>query len=773
MAVDWMDAARFADTQGYQVDRDQDMHPWRDWVIAAFNKNMPFDQFTIEQLAGDLLPNATLDQKIATGFHRNHMVNVETGIIQAEFISEYTADRVETTAGVWLGQTFNCARCHDHKFDPITQKDYYGFKAFFNNVNEQGDGNQDKLPLPSPEIDAQLNPLLAEVAALQEKIAKQKADEPGVRAWADRLTQQPLTWRPLEIASVTAKAGSPKSIEDGRAFTLYQVASEDGPLVVTVKLPADRKITAFRLECSSVAEGAKVGLRNVVVKRAGKPVALRPAVEGISQKETESDRLLKADANSVVKLQPAAKKPAEALVWELAAPLEPAAETIDFSVIVKDNNREVDWRLFYTDASVDQLVAKSVRELAAKESAQLTAADQATLAREFQFSRADAKIDRAKITALNEKIATIRLQQTVAIIMSERPQPKETFILVRGVYDKPGPKVTAATPAVLPPLPEGAPHNRLGLAQWLVSKDNPLTARVTVNRLWQSIFGAGLVRSSEDFGSQGQPPSHPELLDWLAGEFMRSGWDLQHMLRLILDSATYQQSSRLTPALLAADPDNRLLARGPRFRMHAEFVRDQALAAAGLLSEKVGGKSVRPYHPPGLYELVTSGISTTSTWVEDKGEGLHRRSLYTYWKRSVPHPAMIAFDMPGREVCALRRPRSNTPLQALDLMNDPTYIEAARALAMRMLQAAPELPAQIGEGYRRLLAREPSAAELAVLTRAFERHRADFVANPAAANGLLKTGATAADPKIDPAVLAAMTGVASTMLCLDETVTKE
>jgi hypothetical protein len=777
MAVDWMDASRFADTQGYQVDRDQDMHPWRDWVIAAFNKNMPFDQFTIEQLAGDLLPNATLEQKIATGMHRNHMVNVETGIIQAEFISEYTADRVETTAGVWLGQTFNCARCHDHKFDPITQKDYYGFKAFFNNVNEQGDGNQDKLPIPSPEIDAQVNPLLSEVAGLQEKIAKQKATEEEVRAWADRLAQQPLEWQPLEIAGVTAKNGSPKTIADGRAFTLSQVASENGPLVVTLKLPADRKITALRLECSSVADGAKVGLRNVVVKRAGKPVALRAAVEGISQKETESDRLLKADANSVAKLLPAPKKPAEALVWELARPMEEAAasaaETIEFSIIVKDNNREVDWRLFYTDAPVDQLVPKSVRDLAAKESAQLTAAEKSTLASEFQLTRADAKADRAKITALNEKIAAIRQQQTVAIIMSERPQPKETFILMRGVYDKPGPKVTAATPAVLPPLPAGAPANRLGLAQWLVSKENPLTARVTVNRLWQSVFGAGLVRSSEDFGSQGHPPSHPELLDWLAGEFMRSGWDLQHMLRLILNSATYQQSSRLTPALLAADPDNPLLARGPRFRMHAEFVRDQALAAAGLLSEKVGGKSVRPYHPPGLYELVTSVANTTSTWVEDKGEGLHRRSLYTYWKRSVPHPAMIAFDMPGREVCALRRPRSNTPLQALDLMNDPTYIEAARALATRMIQAGPELPAQIGEGYRRLLAREPSAAELAVLTRTFERNRADFIANPTAATGLLKTGATAADPKIDPAVLAAMTNVASTMLCLDETVTKE
>jgi hypothetical protein len=296
---------------------------------------------------------------------------------------------------------------------------------------------------------------------------------------------------------------------------------------------------------------------------------------------------------------------------------------------------------------------------------------------------------------------------------------------------------------------------------------------VTVNRLWQSVFGTGLVRTSEDFGSQGEAPSHPELLDWLAGEFMRSGWDVQHMLRLILNGATYQQSSRVTSALLAADPDNRLLARGPRFRMNAEFVRDQALAAAGLLSEKVGGKSVKPYHPPGLYELVTAG-STTNSYVEDKGEGLHRRSLYTYWKRSVPHPAMIAFDAPGREVCALRRPRSNTPLQALNLMNDPAYIEAARHLAVKMIQASSGLPEQIHQGYRLLLGRDASAAELAVLTRAYDRTLADFTKDPKAATGLLKTGdISLAEKTIDPAVLAAMTNVASTILCLDETVTKE
>ena len=774
MAVDWLDAARYADTQGYQVDRDQDMSSWRDWVIAAFNRNMRFDQFTIEQLAGDLLPKATLDQKIATGFHRNHMVNVEGGIIPAEFVAEYTADRVETTAAVWMGQTFNCTRCHDHKFDPFTQKDFYSMKAFFANVGEQGEGAQDLLTLPSQDIEKKLAPLQAEVSALQDKLAKQATTDAEVRAWADRLVKQRLAWEPLVIAKNTAPQGKPKAASDGRAFDLGVVNREIKPVVATVKLPAGKKITALRLECSTEADGASVSLARVFVQQKKKPLAMTGAVEGVSSKAAESERVLDAGRRAVATLKPGPNKPAEALVWQLTTPLEvkAAEDTLDFSIDVTAAGRETAWRVLFTEAPPDQLVAESTLDIAEKDPAKLTRAEQTALKREYQLALAESKATRTKIASLTERIAEIRKQQPAAIVMNERTQPKDTFILMRGVYDKPGEKVTAATPAVLPALPQDAPRNRLGLARWLVSKENPLTARVTMNRLWQSVFGTGLVRTSEDFGAQGEAPSHPELLDWLAGEFMRSGWDVQHMLRLILNSATYQQSSRVTLALLAADPENRLLARGPRFRIHAEFVRDQALAAAGLLSEKIGGKSVKPFHPPGLYELVTAG-STTNKYVEDTGEGLHRRSLYTYWKRSVPHPAMIAFDAPGREVCALRRPRSNTPLQALNLMNDPAYIEAARHLALRMIKAAPNVPTQIQHGYRTLLAREASTAELAVLTRAFERTRADFTKDPKATTGLLKTGAATPDAKIDPAVIAAMTSVASTMLCLDETVTKE
>lgn len=790
MAVDWLDAARFADTQGYQNDPDQDMHPWRDWVIAAFNKNMRFDQFTIEQLAGDLLPGATIEQRVATGFHRNHRVNVEGGVIAAEFIAEYTADRVETTAEVWLGLTFNCTRCHDHKFDPLTQKDFYSMKAFFNNVGEQGDGVLDKVVTASAELEKQISPLQAEARALQENLAKQAVNPAVVRTWANRLVKQRLAWQPFEIAKVAAPQGNPKATSDARAFDLSPVkggkpdgkrgkkakASPEDPVVVTLKIPAGKKITALRLECSTEADDANVTLGRISVQSVKKmALAMTGAAEGVSLKSTDAERALTIPGGKSVTLSPGPNKPPESLVWQLAAPLETkgAGETLEISVAVNSSASETEWRILFTESPGDQLVAEATLDIAEKNPATLIRAEAVTLEREFLLARAEAKDARAKIAGLNERIEAIRQRQPSAIVMSELAKPKDTFILMRGAYDQPGDKVSAATPVVLPPMPKDLPPNRLGLARWLVSPGNPLTARVTVNRLWQSVFGTGLVRTSEDFGAQGEAPSHPEMLDWLAGEFVRSGWDVQHLLRLMLTSATYQQSSRVTPALIAADPDNRLLARGPRFRMNAEFVRDQALDAAGLLSEKVGGKSVKPYQPPGLYELVTAGKGT-KTWIQDKGEDQYRRSLYTYWKRTVPHPAMIAFDAPGREVCAVRRPRSNTPLQALNLMNDPTYIEAARNLALRMITVAPNVPAQIQHGYRLLLTRDATAAELAVLTRAYERTRTEFTKNPNAANGLLKTGeASPAQQTINPAVLAAMTNVASTMLCLDETVTKE
>jgi hypothetical protein len=768
MAVDWLDAARYADTQGYQVDRDQDMHAYRDWVIGAFNRNLPFDQFTIEQLAGDLLPAATVDQKIATGFHRNHMVNQEGGVIAAEFIAEYTADRVETTTAVWMGQTFTCARCHDHKFDPFTSREFYALKAFFANVGEQGEGGQDSLTLPMPEIDGRIAKLEGELAELRKETEARPIEQADIDRWAERLVRRPLVWEPLEIVAVAGEQGDPKPDEERRSFELGRVNRGNEPVKMTVRIPADRRFTALRLECTSEAADADVTLRHTFLGPVAKPRAMRGAVEGDSLRAIEADKVLAA-----VGTVDFAPRPRASLVWELQAPLSftEASGNQEFFFAVYSSDYDTRWRLLATEAPADQLAAKAVIDVAAKAPAARTPAERTTLERGYRAAHVQTKLAYQRIAKLDEEVVSLRARLPKAFVMQERTKPKDTFILMRGVYDKPGERVAAATPAVLPPLADDAPRNRLGLAQWLVDGRHPLTARVTVNRLWQSVFGTGLVRTSEDFGSQGEAPSHPELLDWLAGEFVRSGWDVQHMLRLMLTSATYRQSSRVTPELLATDPDNRLLARGPRFRLNAEFVRDQALAAAGLLSERIGGPSVRPYHPPGLYEAVVA--TRAADYVEGKGEDLHRRSMYTFWKRSVPHPAMLAFDAPQREVCTLRRPRSNTPLQALNLMNDPTYVEAARHLAARMLKAGPDLRSQLRFGYRRLLARTPTEAELAILARAFERNRAEFAARPGAAAGLLTTGVPVTDKSLEPAVLAAMTGVASTMLCLDETVTKE
>ncbi len=562
MAVDWLDAARYADTNGYQVDRDRTLHAWRDWVIRAFNENQRFDQFTIEQIAGDLLPNATLDQRIATGFNRNHMINEEGGVTPEEFLAEYTADRVETTATVWLAQTFNCTRCHDHKFDPFTQRDFYSMKAFFHNVSENGVGDYGK---------------------------------------------------PAEVSSPPF-------------------------------LPLTTPDVAARI------------------------AAIRTEIEAAKQ-----------DQSSVAK---------------------------------------------------------------------------------------------ARLPELEQSLAKMEAAIPVTLVMDEAT-PRETFILLRGVFDQLGEKVIATTPSALPPMPADLPRNRLGLARWLVDPANPLPARVTVNRFWQMLFGTGLVRTAEDFGSQGEPPSHPDLIDWLAAEFISSGWDMKAMLRLLVTSQTYRQSSKLTPAAHERDPDNRLLARGPRFRLQGEFVRDQALAASGLLVSKIGGPSVKPYHPPGLYEQVTEGKGTT-VYVPGTGEDLHRRSLYTYWKRSVPNPAMMLFDAPFREACTLRRPRTNTPLQALNLLNDPTYVEAARLLAQRMmLEGGLTIESRLTHGFRLIAARLPRPAEMAILKASLERTHGEFKADPAAAATLLKVGEAANVATLEIAELATYTSLASILLNLDETVTKE
>lgn len=781
MAIPWLDAARYADSNGYQVDRDRELWAWRDWVINAFNRNLPFDQFTIEQIAGDLLPDASLEQRIASGFHRNHMLNEEGGIIPEEFLAEYTADRVETTAAVWLGQTFNCTRCHDHKFDPFTQRDFYSLKAFFHNVPERGVGSYGSpirqnappfIKLPAPSIEHKIADLGAKLKAVSDQLAilnQQTSDE--LDAWVSRVANQTVTWNRTEPS---AADGSDLGLLVDSALGAFEVCpNESGTLQVRVlaQLPAGR-VTAIRLECSSTAAEQTIQWTELKVQH-DQPLPLHAIVTGDSLPSAETVKLLDGNEQTKVALALKPDPPVHA-DFTLATPLEiETTAQLQLQLGLEAVGAGSRWRLLITDADTTLMGPPTIIELAKKEAGLRTAGERQQLL-DFRLSQSQ-EYNRLKTEseALKQQIANAELEIPTTLVMEELPEPRATFVLMRGAYDKPGEQVTANTPAALPPMDKALPRNRLGLAQWLVSPANPLTARVTVNRFWQQAFGNGLVITSEDFGSQGGLPSHPELLDWLATEFIRTGWDVKRLMKLIATSATYRQQSKRTAQPNQSDPDNRLLTRGPRFRLSAETIRDQALAVSRLLVSSLGGPSVRPYHPPGLYEQVTAG-SGYNVYVAGTHDELFRRSLYTYWKRSVPHPAMLLFDAPFRETCTLRRSRSNTPLQALNLLNDPTYVEAAKFFALRMMSEAGEsIASRLSHGFRLLLAREPNPEELAILRTSLDRARADFRADPESATALLAIGSAPWDTSHDPVELAAFATVAAILLNLDEAVTKE
>lgn len=765
MAVDWLDAARYADSNGYQVDRDRELWPWRDWVVRAFNSNLPFDQFTIEQLAGDLLPDATLDQRIATGFHRNHMFNEEGGVIAEEFLAEYTADRVETTAAVWLGQTFNCCRCHDHKFDPFTQRDFYALKAFFHNVPERGVGIYSNpvrtnappfVKLPAPVTEAKIAALNAKLKPVEDRLSALSAGE--VETWAGRVASTQVDWQPLQPVSA-AGGDNPPTLEGG-AVLIGPQESRANNIKITAKLPKG-KFTVLRLECATTAPAASFQWSEF---KFGK--------EKLRALDSAQVMVLDNDRKTLVPLSVVPGKPVQAL-FEFETPSSGSEAVMVISV--ENAGGPSQWRFFVATTEVEFVVPEAIAAITKTEAAKRTARER-KLVLEYRLAQLP---EHRRLTdeaaSLKKEIATAEGEIPTTLVMEEQKEPRDTFILMRGAYDKPGEKVVAATPAVLPPLENGWPTNRLGLAKWLVSPQNPITSRVVVNRYWQQLFGTGLVRSSEDFGSQGNPPSHPELLDWLAVTFRQSGWDVKQFMRRLVMSDTYRQSSQFTELSARLDPDNRLLSRGPRFRLPAETIRDQALAASGLLVTTMGGPAVKPYHPPGLYEqVVAQRDNPSATYVQDHGDAIHRRSLYTYWKRSVPHPAMLLFDAPFRETCTLRRSRSNTPLQALNLMNDPTYVEASRFLAQRMMKEGGDArESQIAHGFRLLLARQPGEPELAVLKAALLRAEQDFANDPEAAKQLLTVGEAPVDASLNAVTLAAFTSLASTLLNLDEVITKE
>ena len=1012
MAKEWLDGARYADTNGYQNDAERFMWRWRDWVINAFNANMPFDQFTIEQLAGDLLPNATLEQRIATGFNRNHTTSDEGGIIPEEYRVDYVANRLETTSTVWLGMTMNCARCHTHKYDPITQTEYYQLFAFFNNIPEKGkDGDKGNsvpfIKAPTPQQSAEQKRLKTAIADTEKTIAELvDGSTEQRRAWqtttlqswsadtakhaetpADGITRftfdgldsrimgdarlvpahvspgllltedAPVTlgdvgafdtatpftislWlRPSEtghgtlVASRDDKRGYEIGLNDKRAVTV-RLSHDGGENAIDVsavgELPMGRwSHLVVTYDGSGKASGLQVYRDGHAEKLDvhqdtldGTIAATAPLVLGTAKPDGARFRGVVDDLR-IFSTEQTAEQIQELYSgrgadWDVA-PIESGSShggatfeiREDGSVFVTSGNRQRDdylveiqtertdlsairlevlgdeqlpkqgpgrsedgtfqlseveaeavsvvdphntqtirFNAAYADESRDGFdvgnlidgnvegknswsvganskrpsrnailvatepfgfdggtilkiklrhqtnapsgtlgrfrislnaqpttvpgVVEQVAVDLATPPEQRTESQQLRLERHYIREQVDGgKKALAQLTALKREQSAVEAEVPTTMVMQEMDQPRIAHVLIRGQYDQHGDEVKAGVPASLNPFPADEPRNRLGLARWLTSGEHPLTARVTVNRYWKMYFGTGLVKTDEDFGAQGEWPVHIDLLDWLATEFVQNGWDIKALQKTIVMSAAYQQDARVGAELLKIDPHNRLISRGPRFRMSAEMIRDNALAVSGLLVKQIGGPSVKPYQPPGLWKEVSSGVVRANLFEQDHGDNLYRRSLYTFWKRAAPPPALQTFDAPTREYCVTNRSRTNTPLQALILMNDVTYVEAARVFAQRLINEGPQDSAgRITRAFRLAVGRKPSRQEIVVLLKLLKSRMSYYRTHGDAATELLSVGEAPNDEIVSPAELAAWTNIASLILCLDESITK-
>jgi hypothetical protein len=820
MARPWLDAARYADTNGYQNDGDRTMWRWRDWVIDAFNRNLPFDQFTIEQLAGDMLPAPTLDQRIATGFNRNHRGNAEGGIIPEEYAVEYVVDRVETTATVWLGLTLGCARCHDHKYDPIRQKEFYQVFAFFNNVPERGKavkyGNSPPLiPAPTPAQLKQLAHLKSRLAEAEEACRRCEPELNAAQKKWEKAYQPATTvhWAPTDgLVQKLPLSEIPKAGRvDGRlAFTdgpLGQAAEFDGQTYVDVGNVGNfgfyDKFTLAAWVYPTGQDGAIVSRMNDTAYAEGYALGLENGKVQLNLSKRWLDDALRVETKA--SLSPNRWHHVLATYdgsrWATGVhiyidgkdqPLKVNLDDLNQSFESKEplrigargtgrrfHGRIADVRVYdrvLTHEEAEQTATPEAINVIVAMPREKRTTRQSSKLRAFYLENHAHDLDRAVhalVHVSRQSVARLVDSFPTTMVMEEMTPPRDTFVLIRGQYDKHGEKVTPGIPLSLQSAADSGVRfrNRLDFARWLVDPTNPLTARVTVNRFWQMLFGVGLVKTTEDFGVQGESPSHPGLLDWLATEFIRTGWDMKAMLRTIVTSATYRQSFRVTKELLQRDPENRLLARGPRFRLPAETIRDQALAASGLLVERLGGPSVKPYQPAGLVKELTG----TEDYLQDHGSNLYRRSLYTYFKRTVAPPTMMTFDAAGRETCVVRETRTNTPLQALALMNEVTFVEAARVLAQRinMREGGTTPRERITLAFRLATARPPKAAELSALVDAFQRSLQEFQNDRPAALRLVSTGEFPRDDSLDVSELAAYTTVTGLILNLDETITKE
>ncbi len=809
MAVDWLDAARFADTHGFHIDSGRDMTRWRDWVIEAYNSNLPFDQFTIQQLAGDLLPEAaspeqTVLQRIASGFNRNHMINFEGGAIPAEYHNAYIVDRVSTTSTVWLGLSVACAQCHDHKYDPITQRDFYSLYAFFHNVPENGlDGSKGNaaplLKTPTVEQQVRSNELRAGIAALEKQLSATGPElVEAQRLWeAAAKSEQPVAWTTLKPESLRAANGSTlKPLEDG---TITATEANPATETYTITAPSEGTITAVRLDVlpddslagkgpgrsingNFVMTSVTVGLGPSDDRRKPRPQKIERASADFSQETYPIANAIDVNDRTGWAIHPAVGQPHHA-IFELSEPIRLKGQPAPLTITLAFNSTFAQHQPGRFRVSITSAANPHDKpSLPANITAILNATDRTSVQQQelAKYFREEVQGKKLSETIAARKKDADEFERTIptTMVMQEMAAPRDTFILMRGQYDKQGDKVTAATPSFLPPLAEGLPTNRLGLAKWLVDERHPLTSRVIVNRYWQMLFGLGLVKTSEDFGSQGEQPSHPELLDWLAVEFRgNAAWDTKHLIRLLVTSAAYRQASRVTPDLRGLDPENRLLARGGRFRLQAEFVRDQALAISGLLDPRIGGASVSPYQPVGIWEELASRQDgyqwTAQTYKQSTGADLYRRTMYTFWKRTSPPPTLATFDAPDRETCTVRRARTNTPLQALILLNDPTYVEASRKFAERILQeGGSSMDNRLTFAFRHVVARQPSPREMTLLKQLVTEQLADYAQRGDKAESLLKVGESPRETKLNSNELAAWTIVASTLLNLDESLTR-
>jgi hypothetical protein len=796
----WLDLARYADSNGYQVDLARSIWPYRDWVIHAFNRNQPFDQFTIEQLAGDLLPHASLEQRIATGFNRNTKINDEGGGDAEEYRTRAVKDRVATTATTWLGLTMACAECHTHKYDPITHEEYYQFYAFFNNTADGGNYSvEPTVPVPPPDVTRQVGYLRERIAGVQRQLeSAERAAAAAQAAWERQIASRPEVWTPLQLTNAVSTGGSGyTNLADGSVL-----ATGVNPIYDTIFVEATTgltNITAVLLEVLPDPSLPKNGpgrwgatgnfiLDEFVVSAA--PLAGEaPAVTNLVFAGATADwEQLYYRAEHAVDRNPKtgwaiAPRFGERhfLIANLPEPAGFAGGTrLVFRFEHYHGNSHTLGRFRISvaterDPAALWPVPPEIRALAGIPAAERTPEQAKRLAAARRGAVPEIRALETELFRLNQREAELATMKHSTLVMKELPQPRETYIHLRGDFLSKGKVVTPGVPAFLPPLPADQPPNRLTLARWLVAPDNPLTARVTVNRLWQRFFGTGLVKTSEDFGRQGEAPSHPELLDWLAVEFRETGWDLKRLQKLLVMSATYRQSAAATPALLEKDLYNRLLARGPRFRLDPEVIRDQALAVCGLLNPDVGGPSVYPEQVANLWKEIgfLRPEIGMDEWPVSEGPDRYRRGVYTFWRRVCTYPTFATFDAPSRENCTSRRPRTNTPLQALAGLNEPTLFEAARVFAQRVLREGGSEPArQVRFAFRATLARDPTAAEERRLLALLEQQMRSFENDAVAAARLIGVGAAPPADGLDPRHVAAWTVVANVLFNLDETLTK-